>query len=308
MAVMAAMGSLTVLSSPTPVASRTTRLSSSKSSVPIGLPAVCFGTGSVEPRSRQLLARAASVEVRSEAGVATEAEVVGESTSSPGRGNWLENAWLSAGIAVSPFLLGIEDANAAGGEYGVLEGRSFALIHPLVMGSLLAFTLYAGYLGWQWRRVRTIQTEISELKKQVKPVAVAAGEKSATPPPPSPLEAEINKLTEERKELVKGNYRDKHFNAGSILLGGGVLTSVGGCLNTYLRTGKLFPGPHLFAGAGITVLWALAAALVPAMQKGDERARSLHIGLNAINVALFLWQVPTGLEIVAKVFEFTTWP
>jgi hypothetical protein len=93
-----------------------------------------------------------------------------------------------------------------------------------------------------------------------------------------------------------------------ILLGGGVTFAVEGCLNTWFRTGKLFPGPHLFAGAGITVLWALAASLVPAMQKGNENARNLHIALNAVNLALFAWQVPTGLEIVGKVFEFTKWP
>ena len=75
-----------------------------------------------------------------------------------------------------------------------------------------------------------------------------------------------------------------------------------------MRTGKLFPGPHLFAGAGIVVLWALAGALVPAMQKGDNNARSAHIALNALNLALFAWQVPTGLEIVGKVFQFTSWP
>lgn len=55
---------------------------------------------------------------------------------------------------------------------------------------------------------------------------------------------------QERKELLKGSYRDRHFNAGSILLGFGVLESVGGGVNTWFRTGKLFPGPHLFAGAG----------------------------------------------------------
>lgn len=107
---------------------------------------------------------------------------------------------------------------------------------------------------------------------------------------------------------MKGGFRDRHFNAGSILLGLGVTESVGGALNTWLRTGKLFPGPHLFAGAAITVLWAAAAALVPAMQKGNETARSLHIALNTINVLLFIWQIPTGLEIVGKVFEFTNWP
>ncbi len=60
--------------------------------------------------------------------------------------------------------------------------------------------------------------------------------------------------------------------------------------------------------AGITVLWALAAALVPAMQKGDDTARSIHIALNTVNLLLFIWQVPTGLEIVLKVFEFTKFP
>lgn len=96
---------------------------------------------------------------------------------------------------------------------------------------------------------------------------------------------------QDRKELVAGGYRDKHFWWGSVLLGGGVLIAVEGALNTWFRTGKLFPGPHLFAGAGIVVLWALAAALVPQMQKGNEGARNAHIALNALNLALFAWQV-----------------
>ncbi|GFP82965.1 hypothetical protein PHJA_000439600 [Phtheirospermum japonicum] len=119
------------------------------------------------------------------------------------------------------------------------------------MSGLFAYTLYAGYLGWQWRRVRTIQDEINELKKQVQPVAVAPdGNPPAEPPQPSPLQAKIQQLTEKGKELIKGSYGDKHFNAGSILLGFGVFESVFGGINTWLRTGKLFPGPHLFAGAG----------------------------------------------------------
>lgn len=56
------------------------------------------------------------------------------------------------------------------------------------------------------------------------------------------------------------------------------------------------------------MLWAAAAALVPAMQKGNETARNLHIALNGVNVLLFIWQIPTGLDIVLKVFEFTKWP
>jgi len=44
------------------------------------------------------------------------------------------------------------------------------------------------------------------------------------------------------------------------------------------------------------------------MQKGNDTSRSLHIAFNAVNIGLFLWQVPTGLDIVAKVFQFTTLP
>lgn len=57
--------------------------------------------------------------------------------------------------------------------------------------------------------------------------------------------------------------------------------------------GKLFPGPHLFAGVGITVLWAISAALVPAMQRGNDNARTAHIALNCVNLLLFASQVGT---------------
>ena len=34
----------------------------------------------------------------------------------------------------------------------------------------------------------------------------------------------------------------------------------------------------------------------------------VRLAFNAVNIGLFLWQVPTGLDIVAKVFQFTTLP
>ncbi|KAK6918185.1 Protein of unknown function DUF4079 [Dillenia turbinata] len=212
----------------------------------------------------------------------------------------LQSASIPLTAIALPFFL---DAKAR--EFGILEGRSFALVHPIVMSGLFVYTLWAGYLGWQWRRVRTIQNEINELKKQVKPVPVTP---EGTPRPdaqPSPVEIKIQQLTEERKELIKGSYKDRHYNAGSILLGFGVFESISGGVNTWFRTGKLFPGPHLFAGAAITILWAAAAALVPAMQKGSETARNLHIALNTLNVVLFLSQIPTGIDIVFKLSEQT---
>lgn len=91
-----------------------------------------------------------------------------------------------------------QDALAVGGEFGILEGTSVALVHPIVMTGLFFFTLYAGYLGWQWRRVRTLQNEITELKKQVKAVLVTPDGTGAPSesPKPSPIELKIQELTE----------------------------------------------------------------------------------------------------------------
>ena len=87
-----------------------------------------------------------------------------------------------------------------------------------------------------------------------------------------------------------------------------LLTNTQGPLNTYARAGKLFPGPHLYAGAGLVVLWALAAACVPSMQKGNDTARAIHIGANLGGIGLFLWQVVSGIPIMLKVVELTNWP
>lgn len=206
-----------------------------------------------------------------------------------------------------PLVVNCEPAQAIGREYGIIEGQIFSLMHPAFMFFLLGASLYAGYLGFQWRRIRELATEIKDLKAQRDASAPAASEEGASPVA-SPLDASISSLEKERKELIGQKLNDKHHNWGSLILGLGVLMAIAGPCNTFLRTGKLFPGPHLYAGAGMVVLWAAAAALVPSMQKGNDTSRSLHIAFNAINIGLFLWQVPTGLDIVAKVFQFTTLP
>lgn len=42
-----------------------------------------------------------------------------------------------------------------------------SLIHPLLMDFLFLSTLRAGYLGWQWRRTRTIPEELKQLRKEL---------------------------------------------------------------------------------------------------------------------------------------------
>ena len=55
-------------------------------------------------------------------------------------------------------------------------------------------------------------------------------------------------------------------------------------------------------------LWAIAFACVPAMQKGNDTARSVHIGANISGIGLFAWQVVSGVPILLKVVEKTQWP
>merc|ERR1739842_243585 len=110
------------------------------------------------------------------------------------------------------------------------------------------------------------------------------------------------------KDLSSMGLRDGHGSQGAILAFLGTAFAIEGPLNTYARAGKLFPGPHLYAGAGLVVLWALAAACVPAMQKGNDAARTVHIGANLAGIGLFGWQVVSGVPILFKVIEFTKWP
>jgi hypothetical protein len=50
----------------------------------------------------------------------------------------LQNSLKAAAPAfalLAPLVLGAGEAAAKGGEYGILEGRTFAFIHPTVMGA-----------------------------------------------------------------------------------------------------------------------------------------------------------------------------
>ena len=138
--------------------------------------------------------------------------------------------------------------------------------HPLLMWVLLGVGIYALYLGIQTRRVRTGDKEV-------------------------------------RKELMKKDFRTKHYQVGSLLLAFMVLGTIGGMAVTYINNGKLFVGPHLLVGLAMTGLIATSASLVPLMQKGNELARYTHIVLNVSLLGLFSWQAVTGMEIVQRIIS-----
>mmetsp|Transcript_25723 Transcript_25723/g.54709 ORF Transcript_25723/g.54709 Transcript_25723/m.54709 type:complete len:301 (-) Transcript_25723:383-1285(-) len=229
-----------------------------------------------------------------------------------------------ASAALATALSSPLSASAAGPDWGIFEGRTGSLLHPAMMACMALFSISTALLGFDWRRQRTIGDEISALKKTMPNLngaksvgeALAAAEGAeevdadyiASLRRVLPVQSQIDELTKERKELASAGPRDKHFNQGSLLLFIGIAFAIEGPLNTYARAGKLFPGPHLYAGAGLVVLWALAASMVPAMQKGSDTARTVHIGANLTGIGLFVWQVTTGIPILFKVIEFTKWP
>lgn len=252
---------------------------------------------------------------------------------------------LMATMAAVAMLL-VSPADAHANQYGIFAGRTASLMHPTTMGLLFGTSIYAGYLGLQWRRLRGMTDEIKDVKKQAPslsngpmqfPVAdttaniqaklAALGDTEEGKEPKSAaastlrgdlqllaredvlaLDVQVSELTDTRKRLQGAKLKDKHELTGSWLLGAGVTVAILGAFNTYMRAGKLFPGPHLYAGMACTILWAVAASFTPAMAKGDEKARLAHISLNSINVVLFAWQVVSGIPILLKVIEKTSWP
>jgi len=225
--------------------------------------------------------------------------------------------------ALTMWSMGAAPSMAAGPDWGIFEGRSLSLLHPIMMGSMLIFSLYTALLGFNWRRQRTMGDDISALKKTLPSFsgsslseAISAAKAADTVDSALvsklqaalPIESDIKALTAERKELSSQNNRERHWSQGSLLAFIGTTFAIEGPLNTYARAGKLFPGPHLYAGAGLVVLWAAAAACVPAMQKGSDTARSIHIGANVAGIGLFGWQVVSGFPILLKVLEKTSWP
>lgn len=139
-------------------------------------------------------------------------------------------------------------------------------LHPILMWVLLGISIYAMYLGVQWRRARTAEGDL-------------------------------------KKELVKGRFNVRHYQIGSLLLALMVIGSIGGMAVTYINNNKLFVGPHLIAGLSMTGMIAVSASLSPFMQKGQDWARYTHIVLNAALLALFSWQAVSGIQIVQNILS-----
>ncbi|MGI0482521.1 DUF4079 domain-containing protein [Geminocystis sp. CENA526] len=138
--------------------------------------------------------------------------------------------------------------------------------HPILMWVLFATALYALYLGIKAKKTRQADKEA-------------------------------------RKELIKGNFANRHHKVGAIFMALVVLGTIGGMAVTYINNGKLFVGPHLLAGLGMMAMVTVSASLVPYMQKGNAFARFTHVGINMSMLLVFGWQAFTGIEILQRIIS-----
>ena len=141
-----------------------------------------------------------------------------------------------------------------------------SFVHPLLMWVLLSLLLYSGYLGFQAGRIRRVDAET-------------------------------------RKTLIPAHFGSRHAALGRWIVILTLLGSAGGMAVTVANNGKLILGPHLLVGLAVLLLVLATAALGPALQKGQDWARGLHIGLNAALLGLFGWQAITGVAIVNKLLR-----
>lgn len=116
-------------------------------------------------------------------------------------------------------------------DWGIFEGRTGSLLHPVAMGSMFLLSLYTAFLGFQWRRQRTLGDEISALKKTIPNLEGAESVSAALTRAKESndlykinalsaaleIEAQVNTLVAERKSLAEAGPRDKHFQQGALL-------------------------------------------------------------------------------------------
>lgn len=143
------------------------------------------------------------------------------------------------------------------------KSKPASLAHPTTMWLLFGGAIYTGYLGWQSKSIRSVDPE-------------------------------------KRKELVKSKVTKRHFDTSATIFFIMTFATFSGMANTYTRTGKLFPGPHLYAGLGLVTLMSAMSALVPQMQAGKMWAKNAHFTLAFPAILLFAWQANSGMTIVGK--------
>lgn len=79
-----------------------------------------------------------------------------------------------------------------------------------------------------------------------------------------------------------------------------------GMYNTYLRSGRLYPGPHMYGGFVFLLLITANASLVPWF-KDFVRIRVVHRSIGFCVIGMAIWQAWTGLPVMKSVYQTIPW-
>lgn len=143
--------------------------------------------------------------------------------------------------------------------------RAASLLHPLVMAFAILLFLYTSILGFRVRH------------KRVHPRPSSLG-------------------------LLSGRALDRRHHK---LSAGLVCLTTAACFlgmgNTYARSGRLFPGPHLWGG--LSVLLALSVNVMLAPWMAAVPVRGAHAVVGAVILALLANQLISGIPILLAVWR-----
>ena len=195
-------------------------------------------------------------------------------------------------VAAASLLLTSSPAWADSPDWGLFEGRTGSLLHPVAMISMFALSASTALLGFQWKRQRTLGDEISALKKTMPDLggAGSVGEALGTAEAAEVVdalyvrslrgametEANVAELTRERKELANAGPRDKHFNQGALLLFVGTAFAI--------EVGFSFLVMFSSSNAARHIFFRVASLRSPFI----TLAHSLHIPIRVASLALSL--------------------
>lgn len=145
--------------------------------------------------------------------------------------------------------------------------RAGSLVHPFSMAVLVVLYVWTFFLGYQARQ------------KRLYPRAEESG-------------------------LLTGMVTDhRHHHKLSAAL---VFLTTAMCFfgmgNTFARSARLFPGPHLWGGLAVLFALSFNVMLVPWF-KGDHRFRIVHAVVGASIMVLLANQVKSGIPILVSVWK-----
>lgn len=147
-----------------------------------------------------------------------------------------------------------------------------SFIHPIAMLTIVPIWIGAGVLGLMAR-----QDRVNPPQGEATPI----------------LENDVRSVSRKKRW---------HYKLAGLLLSLTVLFTMVGMYNTYKRSGRLFPGPHLYGAFWFFFIVSTNVALVPWFKQTNV-VRNIHALLGLSAMALLVNQFWSGIPILKGVWK-----